>query len=699
MAVATDAIINAYLHAVNGITLDHTKQTMVGYVTDPDFRYINGWVPSHTYLSFVSPDDAVHAAALDVLQHIEMIGGDLLLKRAHQNSPSNIPDPGPEWNGLTAASSQSGAEKLATMSGDLSVAQDYENYLNNREAINALIAANPDSAFTAGWIATFARVNDLKLNQVSGSDFLGGLVGYLDSVNKAGLGAEAVNATVKPSGSGVTVEIKVPNGTDVPGALSAFADQVSQSSDTTGTTLQLVFSSGLAAIGLRQLPAGNTGGDGANDLWFGNAGATNNFSGSGGHDILVGGAAPDTIYGGGGFDFIDGGAGGDYLFGEAGNDILRGGKDTDRLYGGAGDDTYLFNRGDGADIVWDDYKPMTFVPATTGGGFGGNIGGVSGTYEPRPADGGSDSLVFGAGIRVADVTTTSSGNNLVVTVHDPANPNAQDTITLQDWAIQYDRIEFFKFADGTTLNLTGGQASFRVPFGAALSRSSVAENSANGTVVGTVTGFDFDPAAVLSYTLSDYAAGRFAINASTGVITVADGAMPDYETTKSHQITVRTADQSGHVFYNTFTIAVTNVSETSIIEGSGSTSLTVVDTIYHLGSGGSPSLKYLGAAVGVGQFGAFVPIAAESTATGYEVAFKNSGTGQFSIWNTDSSGNYISYTLMAGSSLALESLKPTFHQDLNGDGIVGIPFIELVAANSNSAFAAMRQPLLRAMAA
>ena len=70
---------------------------------------------------------------------------------------------------------------------DLSVAQDYENYLNNREAINALIATNPNTAFAAGWIATFARVNDLGLNQVHGSDFTGGLVGYLDSVNKAGL--------------------------------------------------------------------------------------------------------------------------------------------------------------------------------------------------------------------------------------------------------------------------------------------------------------------------------------------------------------------------------------------------------------------------------------------------------------------------------------------------------------------------------
>ena len=39
--------------------------------------------------------------------------------------------------------------------GDLSVAQDYENYLNNREAINALIAANPGFGFYRGLDCNF----------------------------------------------------------------------------------------------------------------------------------------------------------------------------------------------------------------------------------------------------------------------------------------------------------------------------------------------------------------------------------------------------------------------------------------------------------------------------------------------------------------------------------------------------------------
>ena len=79
-------------------------------------------------------DDAVNEAAVYLLQHTEVVGGDLLLKRAHQHSQY--------------------ADTL-TFSGDLQVAQDYERYLDNREAINALMAANPNTAFTAGWEATF----------------------------------------------------------------------------------------------------------------------------------------------------------------------------------------------------------------------------------------------------------------------------------------------------------------------------------------------------------------------------------------------------------------------------------------------------------------------------------------------------------------------------------------------------------------
>ena len=88
---------------------------------------------------------------------------------------------------------------------------------------------------------------------------------------------------------------------------------------------------------------------------------------------------------------------------------------------------------------------------------------------------------------------------------------------------------------------------------------------------------------------------------------------------------------------------------------------------------GGPLLKDGGAAVTVGQFGAWTPIAAEQTASGYEVAWKNGAADQYIAWNTDSGGNWLSQgAVVSGSSVALESLEPGFQQDLNGDGTLGV---------------------------
>src|SRR5437868_13024985 len=77
-----------------------------------------------------------------------------------------------------------------------------------------------------------------------------------------------------------------------------------------------------------------------------------------------------------------------------------------------------------------------------------------------------------------------------------------------------------------------------------------------------------------------------------------------------------------------------------------------------------------------GQFGgAWTPYGAEQTAGGYEVAWKNPGADQYTVWNTDSSGNYVSdaHGTVAEASTALESLETSVQQDLNGDGVIGVP--------------------------
>ena len=85
------------------------------------------------------------------------------------------------------------------------------------------------------------------------------------------------------------------------------------------------------------------------------------------------------------------------------------------------------------------------------------------------------------------------------------------------------------------------------------------------------------------------------------------------------------------------------------------------------GGGNGPSLKYAGADVVAGQFGAWTPIGAEKTANGYEVVWKNGSADQYVVWNLDSNGNYSSDATgrVAGSANALQSLEAIFQQDFN----------------------------------
>ena len=88
-----------------------------------------------------------------------------------------------------------------------------------------------------------------------------------------------------------------------------------------------------------------------------------------------------------------------------------------------------------------------------------------------------------------------------------------------------------------------------------------------------------------------------------------------------------------------------------------------------------PELQRGGTAFTAGEYGSWTPIAAEQTATGYDVAWKLTGADEYTVWATDSHGNYLSNLIphVAGNSTALESLETSFQQDLNNDGTTGIP--------------------------
>ena len=68
---------------------------------------------------------------------------------------------------------------------------------------------------------------------------------------------------------------------------------------------------------------------------------------------ILGGSGKDTLYGKDGNDYLVGNAGADKLYGQNGDDTLWGGLGNDTLTGGSGADVFIYESGDGKDVITD----------------------------------------------------------------------------------------------------------------------------------------------------------------------------------------------------------------------------------------------------------------------------------------------------------------------------------------------------------
>ncbi|MEM7730977.1 MAG: calcium-binding protein, partial [Pseudomonadota bacterium] len=147
----------------------------------------------------------------------------------------------------------------------------------------------------------------------------------------------------------------------------------------------------------------------------------------------------DTLVGHKGTDTIEGGAGNDTIYGWDGWDTLIGGAGDDRLEGGWGGDTYVYDLGDGNDVIFE------YSTTSDGRQTNGNV------------------LQLGAGITTDNlvVTRQADQDDVLLTFADADGSIYLDE-QLRNSFSRYG-VDEIKFADGTVWTNSDLQAAFTDP--------------------------------------------------------------------------------------------------------------------------------------------------------------------------------------------------------------------------------------------
>ncbi len=309
----------------------------------------------------------------------QIMGGDIYAKRAFYNTF--------ELGGVDPLNFD-----VSVLLGNLASARNYTTYLQSSTAINALIAAEPESVFAIEMAITFARAVELGLTRRHEADWYGGFNFLLDQAGTTPANvafgfdydphSERVSRLISVGGYVLddTIDVvgqDIIEGTTGSDTITLSGDSLLETSGTINSGIQL---NGAAFDGEEttiDVAAIVNAGDGNDTVRASDRG--DNVFGGAGNDTLIGGQLDDWLLGGDGNDrlfagsvvthaftdgdgasiaaalaadggngnYLDGGAGDDRLFGSTGSDWLNGGTGADILHGGAGGD--ILNAGAGDD--------------------------------------------------------------------------------------------------------------------------------------------------------------------------------------------------------------------------------------------------------------------------------------------------------------------------------------------------------------
>lgn len=463
------------LNNPNAVVSNLSSPTQVyGYDGSGSYVQLGGTNATKQYVS--TTDQAVDAGVLWALPQTQVIGGDLFLKRAVNNSA---------------------ATDVTTLLGDIQVASDYEFYVNNRALINSEITAayatltsaqetfydnhkalvdQVDSqgvaslssdqmqvydtyAATIGaiipalqaqsvanpWIVTLQRASELGLDEFAKSDFYGGLKGLLDSFPLAqeGIGYEDISLTPDYNAPGwVIVSLPQTVGAGV------FSSLITSSPD--GSSFE-IDPGGFAQGGFTQEPgvSGN-GGDYINSY---SVATPVTLSETVGNNILVGSQGNDHLTASSGYDWLDGYSGNDVLVAKTGDAVLLGGDGNDHITVGKvpSPGTYYLSGGAGNDTLTAEGGVATFVGGTGKDTLNGGSG--KNTFIVDPGLAGGSTITGGSGTNTLSFERVQTGLDLDLNYDDLTNPSpSAQQVSSDTFSIYGDTISNLQ-------NITGGSGN------------------------------------------------------------------------------------------------------------------------------------------------------------------------------------------------------------------------------------------------
>ena len=323
IAQATQDVLNQYIAAIGGQVISNGGIS-INIVGSPSFGPVNEVTISSGDRSSIYADTSgpqltseqeIGFATINALRNLEFVGGDMYMKRVLNDAhPATL-------------------EELA---GDMQVAQDYERYLANQTVIDNLIALNPDSTFAAGWLLTLMQAQELGITQISSSDFVGGVAGFLQAFDIQRFGATLADVSFTVNGGELDIAVKASDGGVESVAVANYASLDGQS-----------------YIGASPTGAAVTGGNG-NNLWIAASGVSSTFidgsTSTSGNNLLIGTGGNETIHAGAATNLIVAGSGNDTIYAGSGTDTIAVGSGHDTIVGGTGTSTVAFS-GPRADYV------------------------------------------------------------------------------------------------------------------------------------------------------------------------------------------------------------------------------------------------------------------------------------------------------------------------------------------------------------